>query len=178
MANDIDEVIERIKNEEDIFSKAKLIRYLLRDKDMKVYELAKGLGIQPSYVCHINRLNRIPDIIVDGYYSKLITRSHLFIISRVKDLKKMIEIYEKVLEQNLSIRGTENLIREYIYGVKEKGSYIKEKDREAMLSAISKKYPSIKVKILQTRVHGKLTFEINGSLEKSSATIKEIVSKL
>ena len=79
----MDETIEKIKKETDVFSKAKLIRYLIREKNVKVIDLAKKLSLTPSYICHLNRLNSLSEIIVDGYYSHLISTSHLFLLSRI-----------------------------------------------------------------------------------------------
>lgn len=178
MADNIDEVIEKIKKEDNIFNKAKFISSLRRDNDVKVIDIAKKLGIDPSYVCHINRLNRLPDIIVDGYYSKLVTISHLFLISRVKDKQKMVDIYEKILTRNLSVKDTEDAIREYLYDIKNRGHYIKKKEKEFLVSEIDKKNPEIDASIVQTRTRSRLTLEIKGNLEKTSRLIKETVKKI
>lgn len=174
----MDEAIGRIKNESDVFSKAKLIRHLLKEKNVKVADLAGKLSMTSSYLCHINRLNKLPDIVIDGYYSHLINISHLFLISRVNDEKKLIEIYEKVLSDNLTVKQTEDLIREVVYEVKNKGNYIKPKDKSELIKKIKDKIPDSGVLITQTRTRGKIFFEIKGSLEKSSKLIKEIVNKL
>lgn len=174
----MEETIEKIKKEEDIFSKAKLIKYLLEEKSIKVIDLAKRLSITSSYLCHLNRLNKLPDIVVDGYYSKLISVSYLFLISRVKDEKKLIEIYEKVLSDNLTIRKTEDLIREVVYEVKNKGNYIKPKEKNELLNRIKEKVPNAEVRVHQTRTKGTIFLEIKGNLEKTSGLIKEIFRKL
>lgn len=174
----MDEAIEKIKNEKDVFSKAKLIRYLLREKNYRVIDLAKTLSITPAYICHLNRLNTLPVIIIDGYYSKLISISILFVISRIKDEKKLIEIYEKILGENLTVSQTEDLIREELYQIKNKGNYLKATEKVAMLNKINKKFPNLKTKISQTRTKTKILLEIPGNLLESSKTTKEIVSAL
>lgn len=178
MADSIDDVVERVKKESDVFSKARLVGHLLKDKKVKVADLSKKLGINSSYVCHLNRLNRLPDIIIDAYYSKLLTVSHLFLLSRVKDFEKVVAIYEAILAQGLTIQATENMVREYLYGVKPKGNYLKETEREKLSKALTAKYPGLDVKIVQTRVYGKIAFTIKGSLDLTSRLIKDISSKL
>ena len=126
MPESIDLIIDKIKTEKDIFVKAKLIFSLRRDKNVKVMDIASKLGINSSYVCHINRLNKLPDIVVDGYYSKLVSISHLFLISRLQDKQKMVDIYEKILAQSLSVKDTEDAIREYLYNFKNRGHYIRQ----------------------------------------------------
>lgn len=178
MSNDVDGVIEKIKKESDVFSKARLIAHLLKTKDVRVVDLAKKLNINPSYVCHLNRLNRLPDIIIDAYYSKLVTVSHLFLLSRISDFKKTVEIYDQILSGSLSVKQTEERIREHLYGVKNKGSYIKDNEREKIESGIAKKYPGVTAKIIQTRMYGKLKLEVKGGMDISSKLLKEIGRKL
>lgn len=170
----MEEILEKIKKEVDVFKKAKLIKYLLKEKKLKVYQLAEKLSITPAYLCHLNRLNNLPDIVVDGYYSKLITISHLFLISRVKDEDKIIKIYEKVLADNLTIRQTEELIREVIYEIKDKGNYLKTKEKQKIIEGIKNKYQKVEVKISQTRTRGSLFIEIKGNLETTSKILKEL----
>jgi len=174
----MDETIEKIKKETDVFSKAKLIRYLLREKNYKVIDLAKKLSLTSSYICHLNRLNHISEMIVDGYYSKLINISQLFLLSRIKDLKKMFTVYEKVLSDDLTIRQTEELIREIIYEVKTKGSFLKPQNKAELIEAVEKKYPDLKVNISQTRTKARINLEIKGSLEKTTKLTKDIIKKL
>lgn len=174
----MEETIEKIKNETDVFSKAKLIRYLLIERGMKVIELAKKLSLTSPYICHLNRLNEIPEAIVDGYYSKLVDISHLFLLSRIKDKKKMIEVYEKVLADDLTIRQTEELISEIVHQVKDKGSYLGLEEKNTLKEKLIKKYPDMKPSINQTRVKGKIEIEIRGNLEETSKKIKEIFNEL
>lgn len=172
----VEQIINKIKNETDVFSKARLIGYLLKERDVKVIDLSKKLGINSSYVCHLNRLNKLPDIIIDAYYSKLISVSHLFLLSRISDFKKMVSIYEEILAKNLSIQDTENVMREYLYGVKNRGGYIK--DKEKLQKRLEDKYTDTRATITQTRVYGKLTLQFKGNLEKTTRLIREAVSKL
>ena len=176
MNENIDEIIQQIKDEKDVFSKAKLIRFLMREKNIKVKEIATKLNINSSYVSHYNRIYKLPDLVVDGYYSKLISISHLFVISRIKDPRKITEVYEKVLQKNLNILETEDLIREYLYEIKSDGTYLKEKVKNEIIANLSKKYHFLKIKIVQTKVKSKIIIEIPGNLEKTSKVIKEFLS--
>lgn len=178
MSVNIDDVIERIKKESDIFSKARLISYLRREKGVKVMEIAKKLNIKSSYVCHINRLNKLPDIIIDAYYSKSITISHLFLLSRIDDKGKMVDVYEQILTHALSVKATEDKIREYLYQIKDKGSFIRDKERQKITSTVKEKHPEVEIMILQTRTKSKILLEIKGNLEKTSRKVKELMELL
>ncbi len=174
----MDDVIEKIKKETDVFTKAKLIRFLLTEKNFRVIDLAKKLSITSSYLCHLNRLNNLPEIIVDGFYSKLVDVSHLFLISRVKDEKKLMEIYEKILSENLTIRQTEELIRAVIYQIHDKGAFFTDVEKADLISRSERKFPGLKVELKQTRIKTNLNLEIKGNLENSSKLAKEVLAKL
>lgn len=164
--------------EEDIFAKAKLFHHLIHEKGTRIVDLSKKFGIKPSYICHILRLNRLPEIIVDGYYSKLISLSHLFIISRLKDKKKLLEVYEQVLAKDFTVQETEEAIREILHQVKTEGSYLTKEEKETLVHNIGKDNQSVKAKIIQTRIKGKIIVEIKGSLAKTTAFIKKIVNAM
>jgi len=178
MTYDIDSYINKIKEEKDIFSKAKYISHLLKGQSIKLIDLSKKLGIKPAYICHLNRLNKLPDLIIDSYYSKTLGISQLFLISRVGDRQKMIALYEEILKNNYTIRQTEERIREYLYDIKTKGHYIKPKEKEELINKFKEKYPDTKLVITQTRIKGKIIIETKGDLQKTSKVIKEIINKL
>ncbi len=88
----------------------------------------------------------------------------------------MVSIYEEILAKNLSIQDTENVMREYLYGVKNRGSYVK--DKEKLQKKLEDKYTDTRATITQTRVYGKLTLQFKGNLEKTTRLIREAVNKL
>ena len=178
MTQEIDNLITNIKKETDIFAKAKLIDNLLKEKNFKIIDLAKELSITSSYICHLLRLNKLPEIIVDSYYSKSINISHLFILSRINNQEKMIGAFEEILKKSLTVSQTEELIREYLYGIKTKGSHLRLKAKEEMIKKFLEKYPDAKIKIVQTRVKGKIIIEIKGDLSKTSKAISNITNQL
>ncbi|MGB9883094.1 MAG: hypothetical protein ACPLRN_01075 [Microgenomates group bacterium] len=175
----MEQILEKIKKEKDVFVKAKLIRYLIREKQLRVKDLSEKLGMTSSYICHLNRLNYLPEVIVDGYYSNLINISTLFTLSRLKDETKLIKIYEKVLAENLTLKQLDELIRDELYGIKDKGEFIKKEEKEKWKEQFKKKYSEeVDIKIYQTRTRGKILIEIKGNLEKTSKFLKRIVSGL
>lgn len=178
MSEEIDVYIEKIKNEDDFFSKAKLIKFLIDKKGLRIIDVAKKMGLNPSYICHILRLNRIPEIIIDGYYAKLVTLSHLFVISRIKDQDRMIKIYEQILTDNLTVFQTEVIARDIIHNVKDSGNYLTKENREELIKKIEKKITDSKTKINQSRIKGVIRIEIKGSLNFTSKKIEEIIDKI
>ena len=178
MIQDITPLLKQIKEDKDIFQKSRLLEYLIRERNLRVIDLANKIGYKSSYICHLLRLKKIPEVVVDGYYSKSVSSSHIFILSRLNDKKQMIELYEKVLGENFTVKQTENEVRNYLYQVKSIGKYIRQEDVEKLTKKVKEKYPDLDVEIVQTRIKGKIIFEVKGDLEKSSKLIRVLLEKL
>ncbi len=168
-------LVEQLKLEVDPFAKAKLIFSLIHDHNWYLKDVAKTLSYKPSYICHYLRLNRLPDIIIDGFYSKDVSLSHLFIISRLKDKTQMINAYEKVLGQNLTVLQTEELIREILHHIKTEGETLTNEEKNQYENKLAE---DVKLKITQTRIKSKLVFEIKGSLTKTTKAIRSLLDKV
>jgi len=162
MEQDVVEYIEQIKRETDYFGKTKLIHFLIHQKSIKVKDLAAALGLKPSYLCHIMRLNKLSEIVMDGYYSKLISMSHLFVISLLHTQTDIIDIYEQVLRDNLTVLQTEELVRGKLHGVTSEGEYIQEGKIEKLKNITKEKF-NADIKTTQTRTKTKLLIEWKGS---------------
>ena len=176
MNEELEKILNRIQNEEDPFTKAKLIYSIKLDKQVTLRVLSAKIKLKPSYVSHILRLLKLPPLIVDGYYSQLTTLSHLFILSRLHDEKEMISLYEKILSENLTSLQTEELVREKLYSVKSGGSRLEKKEIDDFLSSMNA--GERKVKIIQSRTKGKLILEIDGDLIKTSEELRKIMELL
>ncbi len=167
-------MFEKIKSETDLFKKAKLILSLRKEKQIPLVDIAKALDLTPSYLSHILRLNKLPELIVDGYYSQQISISQLFIISRLKDVNDMFEVYESVLVNNLTALQTQDLVREKLYKIKNEGEHIPKEKIDEFIKSLSKN-GSTKVNIIQTRIRGKLVIEIKGSLSETTQELKRLM---
>ena len=177
-AADVEILFNKIREEKDIFHKAKLLHKLQKEEDVPLKFIAEGLDLKPAYICHIMRLNRVPEIIVDGYYSGLITMSHLFIISRVKDPEVMTSIYETVLAEGLNALKTEKLVREHLHGVKTEGEYLPKSEREDYRHAATKGRTHINIDVNQSRIKTRLTVEMKGSVQDSNDILRRLMVKI
>jgi len=178
MDQDVSALITEIKKDNDFFQKAKKLLYLKIEKHIRVKDLAEALDMKPAYLCHILRLNKLPEIVRDGYYSKTVSLSHLFIIARLKNVKDMTSAYEKVLGENLTAIQTEGLIREMLYDVESGGEYISREEVARVQEKLSNPDHDYQVKLVQTRVRGKLTIEVKGGLTATTPAIHAILKKL
>lgn len=178
MIQEIAPILKQIREDKDIFQKSRLIQYLLKEKKLRIIDLAQKIGYQSSYICHLIRLRNIPEVLIDGYYSKSVSSSHLFIISRLKDKKQMIELYEKILSNNSTVKETEAAVRNYLYQVKSVGKYLDDEYQRKASAKIAEKFPEAKIQVVQTRIKGKISIEIKGDLESTSKSMKALLDKL
>lgn len=178
MQNDQELLISQVKSQTDILEKAKILEKLVKEYDLRLLDLSSKIGIKPSYICHIRRLTRLPDIVIDGYYSKLISISHLFIISRIKQEDLVVKAYEEVLSKNLTVIQTEELVREMLFGIKTVGNYLATEHKEKLLQKIKTLKKNITVKIVQTRIRGRIIFEVKGNPNYTSNILKKIMEQL
>ena len=171
---EIEKYINQFKEETDFFSKAKILYFLNKKQDLRIIDLSKKTGLKPSYICHLLRLNTLPEIIIDGYYGKMISVSHLFVLSRLKTKEEMIRVYEKVLEKNLTISETEDLVRQSLYQIKNQGRYLSSDEKKQLMNKIKDFGKNISVKIIQTRIKSKLIIEIKGNLKETNEFLRKI----
>lgn len=178
MAEDVTEIITKIIATDDFFKKAQYIDLLRKEKNVTLAEISRQLKLKPSYTAHIIRLLKLPYIIIDGYYAKLVSATHLFILSRLQDEKKMIEAYETVLAKSLSAQQTDDLIREMIYDIKPDANMLTRDEIKTYNKKFQEVFHDIELKIIQTRVRGKIVCEIKGGAKDTSLALRSILEKL
>ncbi len=176
--DDYKERIRLIKAENDPFKKAEMLSKLHREDDIKVKDIAKDLSVSPSYVCNYQRLLRIPFLIRDGYYSEMISTTHLFVIARLASEEDMISVYEETLEKALPTQLTEELVRTRLHGIKGKGEYLSHDHIQEITEAIQSIHDDMHVKIVQTRLRAKVIIETKGNLEETSAVLNAIKKRV
>ena len=176
--SEIDQLIEAVKKETDIMQKVRFLTQLVKTKDVKVKDIAEKIKVQSSYICHLLRLNRLPDVIIDGFYSDNISLSHLFIISRIKDPAKMFAIYENVLAEGLTVKKTEELVRDSLYGIKTQGDYLSPEEKKSYIEKLAATRKNLNVQIIQTRIKSKIILEIKGNLENTGKEVRSLLKSL
>lgn len=170
--------LSKIRLEKDPIRKGKLLHELHSKYHLKTKDLSEALHIKPSYLCHLMRLHKIPDIVVDGYYSGLVTMTHLFIISRLRDSEGIIKAYESILSHSLSISQTEEYVRSILYGIKSEGSYLSIEEKKRYESMISRENKAVHTSIIQSRIKTKIIIEISGQLSDTTPILQSIVGKM
>ncbi len=172
-------LIEKIRGEPDPFAKARQLHYLTKERDVRVKDLSKILGITSAYICNLMRIIRLPDIVVDGYYSKNVTLTHLLVLSRLKDISDMVSAYELILQKNLTVADVEELVRNHLYGILSGGKRVSEETVSKIEEIFQTIDRDLQVKITQTRIKATITLVSKGNLEKTSQILTRIAdSKL
>ncbi len=171
------ELFDKLNQEQDVLQKAEIVKRLRFDREVSVKRIARAIHKHPSYVSHLLRLTKIPQIVVDGYYAEQLSPTHLMILSRLKTEEEIIDAYEQILKGGLTAGQTELLIRKFKYDVEDEGKSIDtkhletlEKDLRDMLNA--------KVTLIQSRVRTKIVLEKRGNTDTTTAFIEEIAEKL
>lgn len=174
----IEETITKLQDEKDAVVRAKLIHYLHVERALSLKEISTKLDLHPSYISHYLRILQLPDIVLDGYYAKQVSSAHLFILSRLKEEKEIIEAYQTILAKSLTSAQTEELIREIKFTVETTDGMLTKEQKEAMLADIQDAFPDAELKIIQTRVKGKLVLELTGDTTQTTAFLREVKAKL
>lgn len=86
---------------------------LIEEISVTQEELSDRVGKNRSTIANYLRLLRLDPIIQTGMRDGFISMGHGRALINVDDLSDQLEIYEKILGQNLSVRETEALVREY-----------------------------------------------------------------
>lgn len=171
---DIEELIQKVKNEKAPFTKARLIRKIRAEFDIDSKDLAKKIGLSPSNISHYLRILKLPELVVDGYIGELVSLTHLFIISRLHSDEDMINAYETVLTKNLNSQETEKLIRQVLFGLNSNGVGLSEELKSKIEEKFKKIDPAINVELIQTRIRARVQLTINGNKEKTSRILEKI----
>lgn len=86
---------------------------LIEEVNVTQEELSDRVGKNRSTIANYLRLLKLDPIIQTGMRDGFIGMGHGRALINVEDLNDQLEIYEKILSQNLSVRETEAIVRGY-----------------------------------------------------------------
>lgn len=81
-------------------------------------EIAKKVGFSASLVSNKIRLLQLPDQIKQGLIDEIISEGHAKTLLGIRNSETMLLAFNKVINQHLSVRATEELVRRLNLGVK------------------------------------------------------------
>jgi hypothetical protein len=166
--------ILHVQEEDDPIQKAQKLKLLHEDHGIAYSYLAQEMEVSPAYISNYLRLLRLPDLVLDGYYTGTISLTHLFILARIKDPEQIVALYEQILSKEMSALDLEEAVRNILYGTKSEGDPIEKKASAAIERKIKAIDPDAQVKIIQTRVKSKVVIELKGNRSKTSDFLRKL----
>lgn len=107
-------LVENIQRQDlDAIEIALSYQRLLDEIQLTQEQLSHRVGKDRSSISNYLRLLKLDPIIQTGIRDGMISMGHGRSIIAIEDVDLQLEIYEKVIADNLSVRETENLIRSY-----------------------------------------------------------------
>lgn len=149
-------------------------------------EIAERVSKSPSYISNTIRLLTLPDALKDALMSGATTEGHVRALSALEDPHLIINTYKEVLKRNLSVRGTEELVRKMRaqQGIGPKRGAVAstmhiisediDRVQNDLITALSKKADRAQVKCSQTGKRVKLEMMIEGEPSKTSPILEDL----
>lgn len=168
-----DALVKAIHEQPDPIIQSDLINRAV-EQGVRIIQIANELDTSSSYICHLKRLKKLPEIIINGYYDKIVSLSHLFIISRLHDMDDMVSLYETVLAESLSTQQTEKKVFELLSGEKNDGNKLTKEWFMHLEDEIRSIDAAITVSSSQTRRQGEIVIKFKGSLQETGKVFEKI----
>jgi ParB family transcriptional regulator, chromosome partitioning protein len=105
-------LVENIQREDlDAVEVAISYQRLIEECKLTQEQLSDRVGKQRSTVANYVRLLKLPPEIQLGIKNKQVTMGHARTLVNIEDPKKQIKVYYKIIDNDLSVRGAEELVR-------------------------------------------------------------------
>jgi len=91
--------------------RAQAYQRLMEEFGLANAEIAVRVSKSPSYISNTIRLLTLPDALKDALMSGATSEGHARALAALEDPHLIIQTYKEVLKRNLSVRGTEELVR-------------------------------------------------------------------
>lgn len=166
--------------------RAQAYRRLMEEFSLTNNEIAERVSKSPSYISNTIRLLTLPDALKDALMSGATTEGHARALSALEDPHLIIAAYKEVLKRNLSVRGTEELVRRFRaqQGIGPKKSAVREtmhivseqldRMQNDLASILSQKAQKSTVKCVQTGQKAKLEITIDGEPNVTTPLLQDI----
>ncbi|MBI2599027.1 hypothetical protein HYW40_02315 [Candidatus Curtissbacteria bacterium] len=145
--------------------------------------MAVKVGKSAPYVSNTLRLLSVPDVLKDALASGATTEGHVRALASLEDPHLIVEAYKIILSKTLSVRGAEELARkmrarENIQPRQQPQIRLQNEDLDRYQEEIAQRLQTdgatVKVKISQSRIEGKMQIAVRANAETSSAVIKRV----
>ena len=164
--------------------RAQAFKRLIDEFGHSTSEIAVKIGKRAPYVSNTLRLLSVPDALKDALASGATTEGHVRALASLEDPHLIVEAYKEIMENNLSVRGAEELARklkarENIVPKQQKPEHRLQSDelekfQEELSNKLTTADANVKVKISQSRVEGKMHIVAKGNVPSTLVVLKRI----
>lgn len=170
-------IVENVQRKDlNPIERAKAFLRLREEFNFDNNQIAKKVSKSLPYVINCLKLLTLPDALKDGLLSGLITEGHARALAGIGDTRLMIEAYKIILKEKASVRRAEDIARRMRKKIEEGNVPITKENLPQFLKSrldnISHDIQSFfgdkttSVKIVQTNVVTRVTFQFKGSIDK------------
>jgi ParB family chromosome partitioning protein len=182
-------IVENVQRKDlNPIERAKAFLRLKEEFGLDNHEIAKKVSKSVPYVINVLKLLSLPDAIKDGLLSGLISEGHARALGGIGDTRLMIEAYKIILKEKASVRRAEEIARRMRQKIDEGLIPINKENipqfLKSRLDNISNDLESVfdnkttKVKISQTNIYTRVTFQFQGPIEKRFEQLGELYKEI
>lgn len=182
-------IVENVQRKDlNPMERAKAFLRLKEEFNFDNNQIAQKVSKSVPYVINCLKLLTLPDAIKDGLLSGIISEGHARALSGIGDTRLMIEAYKIILKEKASVRRAEDIARRMRKKIEEGDVPITKENLPQFLkskidnigqdlqSAFNKKTTS--VKIVQTNVLTKVTFQFKGPVDQRFDELKNLYKQI
>ena len=182
-------IVENVQRKDlNPMERAKAFLRLKEEFNFDNNQISKRVSKSVPYVINCLKLLTLPDAVKDGLLSGLISEGHARALSGIGDTRLMIEAYKIILKEKASVRRAEDIARRMRKKIEEGDvpitkenlpQFLKSKIdniSQDMQSVFNKKTTS--VKIVQTNVLTKVTFQFKGPIDQRFDELKNLYKQV
>lgn len=180
-------IVENVQRQDlNPLERAQAYRRLMDEFGLPNSDIALKVGKSPAYISNTIRLLTLPDALKDALMSGQTTEGHVRAMSALEDPHLIIEAYKEVMRKNLSVRGTEELVRKMKSkfnlppkrNVDVESMHIlnEEVDRiqEGLIEALTSNDKKASVKYVLTGNHARLDIRLPGNPEETTELMRKV----
>jgi len=182
-------IVENVQRKDlNPIERAKAFSRLKEEFHLDNKQIAIKVSKSLPYVINVLKLLELPDALKDGLLANLITEGHARALSGISDTRLMIEAYKIVLKEKASVRRAEEIARRMKKKIDEGIVPITKENipqfLKSRLDNISQDLETVfpnkdtLVRISQSNVYTKVTFQFKGSPDKRFENLKQLYSQL
>ncbi len=166
--------------------RAQAYKRLMDEFGLANQEIAERVSKSPAYISNTIRLLTLPDALKDAIMSGATSEGHARALTALEDPHLIISAYKDVLKRNLSVRGTEELVRKLRaregIGPKKMADVSLmhimsdeiDKIQSDLASVFSQKIEKSSVRCVQTSKTAKIELRLDGIPEKTTPIMEDI----